>query len=67
MHADDLSVAEQAMIEEWTRAAFDFAVARRYVTPPWCPSDDLYGLLLDLYLFGMTPADAAEAVFATYH
>ena len=55
------------MIEEWTRAAFDFAVARRYVTPPWCPSDDLYGLLLDLYLFGMTPADAAEAVFATYH
>lgn len=34
MLAEDLSSAELAKIEEWTRAAFDFAVADGFVTPP---------------------------------
>lgn len=67
MPADDLSPAELAKIEEWTCVAFDYAVADGFVTPPWRPSDRMYGYLLDLYLFGLTPAEAAQAAFATRH
>jgi len=27
----------------------------------------MYGYLIDLYLFGLTPAEAAQAAFATRH
>lgn len=64
---NDLSDTERAKIEEWTRSAFDYAVADGFVTPPWRPSDWMYGHLLDLYLIGFTPSEAAQAAFATRH
>lgn len=67
MPGAELSPVDLAKIEEWARVAFDYAVADGFVTPPWRPSDRMYGYLFDLYLIGFTPAEAAQASFATRH
>lgn len=67
MPAAELSPVDLAKIEEWTRVAFDYAVVDGFVIPPWRPSDAMYGYLLDLYLIGLTPSEAAQAAFATRH
>ena len=64
---NDFSDTERAKIEQWTRAAFDYAVADGLISPPWQPSDWMYGYLLDLYVIGFTPSEAAQAAFATRH
>lgn len=64
---NDQSEREMAMLEEWTRSAMDAAVYAGLVTPPWRPSENAYSSLHGYYLAGLTPADAAEALFAVRH
>ena len=55
------------MIAEWTRSALDAAVYAGFVALPWRPAEYVYGTLHGYYLAGLTPADAAEALFAVRH
>lgn len=64
---DDLSEAEQAALTEWTRVAFDEAVAAGYIVPPWHPTLGAYEQMHGYYIAGLTPAEAAQAMFATRH
>ncbi|MCG5072263.1 hypothetical protein [Paraburkholderia tagetis] len=61
----DLSDAELAKLTEWTRGAFDAAVAAGYVVPPWRPSAGMHDALAGYYRAGLTPSEGAEALFAT--
>ncbi|MGA7781105.1 MAG: hypothetical protein WCA85_25825 [Paraburkholderia sp.] len=64
---DDLTEAEQAALTEWTSVAFDEAVAAGYVTPPWRPTRGAYEQMHGYYASGLTPAEAAQAMFAPRH
>jgi hypothetical protein len=64
---DDQSERERAMIDEWCRSACDAAVYYGFVETPWRPSEKVIGTLHSFYPTGMTPAEAAQAVFSTYH
>lgn len=61
----DLSEAQRAQLAEWTRDAFDAAVAAGYVIPPWRPSAGMHDALAGYYRAGLSPAEGAEALFAT--
>jgi hypothetical protein len=63
----DLTETERAALSEWTRVAFDEAVAAGYIIPPWRPSLGAYEQMHGYYVSGLTPAEAAEAMFATRH
>lgn len=67
MQPETLPEAERAMITEWTRCAIDEIVRAEYVTLPWIPPDSLYLLLYSYYRVGLSPSEAAEAVFAVRH
>jgi hypothetical protein len=56
-----------AKVIQWTLVAVESMVAAGHVEPPVAISDALYGYLLDLYVAGLTPVDAPQAAFATYH
>ncbi|MFT0167498.1 hypothetical protein ACLKMY_00520 [Paraburkholderia mimosarum] len=62
---NDLSDVEQAKLFEWSRDAFDAAVAAGFVKPPWRPSPAMRESLAGYYSAGLTPAEGAEALFAT--
>lgn len=64
---NDQSNREAQMIAEWTRSALDAAVYAGFVALPWRPAEYVYGTLHGYYLAGLTPGDAAEALFATRH
>lgn len=61
----DQSEREAQMLSEWTRSALDAAVYAGHVVLPWRPREHVYGTLHGYYLAGLTPIDAAEALFAT--
>ncbi len=56
---------QQAKLTEWTFEAFDAAVAAGFVTPPWHPSPAMRESLAGYFSAGLTPAEGAEALFAT--
>lgn len=62
---NDLSDSEQAMLAEWSRDAFDAAVAAGFIVPPWRPSPAMREALAGYYEAGLSPAQGAEALFAT--
>jgi hypothetical protein len=64
---DDLSEAEQAALANWTSVAFDAAVLAGYIVPPWRPSREAYAIMHEYFLFGLSPDQAAEALFAVRH
>lgn len=64
---DNLTEAEQAALTEWTAVAFDEAVAAGYVVPPWRPTLQAYESMHGYFLAGLTPAEGAQAMFATRH
>jgi hypothetical protein len=64
---NDLSDREQAILAEWTRSAFDCAVAEGWVVPPWRPSEAMYSRMVGYFQIGMTPAEGTQAAFSTYH
>ena len=64
---NDQSNREAQMIAEWTRSALDAAVYAGFVALPWRPAEYVYGILHGYYLAGLTPVDAAEALFAVRH
>lgn len=57
----------RAKLAEWTYATGMEMIAAGYVEPPIAISDGMYGYLIDLYRLGLTPAEAAQAAFATRH
>jgi hypothetical protein len=57
--------AERAKLEEWTRSAIDAAIYAGLVTLPWRPAEHVYDALAGYYTAGLTPAEGAEALFAT--
>lgn len=61
----DMSEAEQAMLFEFGRDVFNAAVSAGYLTPPWEMSHDGYLAMHELLIFGFSPAQTAEAMFAT--
>jgi hypothetical protein len=67
MLVETLSEADQAKLSEWTRVAFDEAVAAGYIVPPWRPTAQAYETMHGYFIAGLTPADAAQAMFATRH
>lgn len=62
---NDQAEREAQMLTEWTRSAVDAAVYAGLVTLPWRPAEYVYGALHGYYLAGLTPAEGAEALFAT--
>lgn len=64
---DDLSPREAEVLREWTGMVIDAAVSGGYVEPPALFTERAVGFLFKLYLLGLTPADAAQAVYATRH
>jgi hypothetical protein len=64
---DDLTEAERAALTAWTSEAFDEAVAASYVIPPWRPTLQASQTLDGYYKPVLTPAEAAQAMFATRH
>jgi hypothetical protein len=64
---DNLTEAEQAALTEWTRVAFDEAVVAGYIVPPWRPTLQAYEQMHGYYVSGLTPAEAAQAMFAIRH
>ncbi len=67
MRSDIASDAEREKLADWTYAAGLEMIQAGYVEPPIAFSDDMYGYLIDLYLIGFTPSEAAQAAFATRH
>lgn len=67
LEMDDQSERERAMMEEWTRSAMDAAVYAGLIQPPWRPGEHVYSALHGYFSLGMTPAQGAEALFATRH
>lgn len=65
--ADDMSEIEQAMLFEWTRDTTDAAFRAEYVTRAWSPSDAMLIRLRGYHHAGLTPDEAAQALFATRH
>lgn len=64
---NDMSEAEQAALASWTSVAFDAAVLAGYIVPPWRPSLEAYEAMHELFIFGFSPAEGAEAMFAPRH
>lgn len=64
---DDLSERERAMLSEWVRDSFDAAVRAEYIVPPWKPSVAMRNTLQSYYASGLSPAEAAQALFAQRH
>lgn len=64
---DDINEAEQATLASWVSVAFDAAVQAGYIVAPWRPSREAYVAMRELYLFGFSPAEGAEAMFAPRH
>lgn len=62
---NDQAEREAQMLSEWTRSALDAAVYAGHVSLPWRPSEYVYGVLHGYFLAGLTPAEGAEALFAT--
>ncbi|WP_234775192.1 hypothetical protein [Paraburkholderia tropica] len=62
---DDLSDAERATLEEWSLAVVDEVFSAGYVAPPWRPSLAMHESLAGYFSAGLTPAEGAEALFAT--
>lgn len=60
-----MTEVEQAMLTEWVRDSFDAAVHAGYISPPWKPSATMLNTLQSYYSSGLSPAEAAEALFAT--
>lgn len=56
---------ERAKLEEWSLAVFDEVLAAGYITPPWRPSRTMRESLAGYFEAGLTPAEGAEALFAT--
>lgn len=64
---DDMTDAEQAMLFEWTRSAIDAALHGGYIASPWRPSAGAYEQLAGYYASGLTPEEAAQAMFGVHH
>jgi hypothetical protein len=64
---NDLSDREQAILAEWTRSAFDCAVAEGWIVPPWRPSEEMYPRMHEYCRAGLTPSEGAQALFGTWH
>lgn len=62
---NDLSERDAAILSEWTRDAYDAAVHAGFVTPPWRPSPAMREALVGYFEAGLTPGEAAMALFAT--
>jgi hypothetical protein len=64
---NDLSDCEQAMLSEWSRSAIDAALHAGFIVMPWRPTDGIYDQLAGYYASGLTPEEAAQALFAIRH
>ncbi|HEX7911772.1 MAG TPA: hypothetical protein VF534_27275 [Paraburkholderia sp.] len=65
--ADDMTEAQQAMLYEWTRSTVDSAFAAGHITQRWSPSDKNLATLRGYFDVGLTPEEAADALFAVKH
>ena len=65
--ADDMSAREQAMLYEFTRDAADAAFRAGYITRAWHPTDAVCLRLRGYHQAGLTPNEAAEAIFVRMH
>jgi hypothetical protein len=65
--ADDMSEREQAILFEWTRSTVDSAFRAEYVVRGWAPSDATCQRLRGYHQAGLSPDEAAEALFSTRH
>lgn len=64
---DDMSEREQAILSEWTRSVYDAALHAEYIASRWRPSDGAILRLNGYFGAGLTPAEAADALFSTHH
>lgn len=64
---DDMTASEQAILSEFSHDVFDAAVRAGYVSPPMRLSREGYIGLHELFLFGFSPVQAAEAMYAVRH
>jgi len=64
---DDMTEREQAILYEWTRDTADAAFRAEYVARGWAPSDATCQRLRGYHQAGLTPDEAAEALFAVRH
>jgi hypothetical protein len=62
-----LTTQQAEAIREWATDAFEEAERAGYIRAPWHPTDDACEFMSACYRIGMTPVDAAEAMFANRH
>lgn len=56
---------EARAVWDWATATHEEAARAGYIRPPWTPTDDACEFLEACYRIGMTPCQAAEAMFST--
>lgn len=63
----EMTEREQEELAFWTRSALDAAVYAGLITPPWRPTEHAYGVLHGYFGAGLSPEDAAQALFGVRH
>lgn len=63
----DMTEREQEELAFWTRSAVDAAVYAGLLVPPWRPTEHAYGVLHGYFGAGLSPEDAAAALFGIKH
>lgn len=64
---DDMSEREQAILYEWARSTTDSAFHAGYITRAWQPNDATLFRMRGYHEVGLSPDEAAEALFAVRH
>ena len=60
---NDQDERERAMLSEWSRDAIDAAARAGLLKLPYRPTDHVIGILAGYYGAGLSPEDAATALF----
>lgn len=60
---NDASDRERAMLSEWTRDTINAAARAELVKLPYRPTDHVCGVLRGYFEAGLSPEDAAMALF----
>jgi hypothetical protein len=62
-----LPVDDQLELQSWTTAWYNQVVKAGYVRPPFQPDDATVSRLCDYFGAGLSPTEAAQALFCQKH
>jgi hypothetical protein len=62
-----LSVDDQLELQSWTAAWYDKVVEAGFMRPPFAPDDATVSRLYGYFNAGLSPTEAAQALFCQKH